>query len=484
MLTSDIAMNPDVAEISRCAYGARKSSPERRKNNELVKQYDGLQTYQIEERWEVLEILRRVKSIIGLNDALINHLDYIMKRIPVREWEQGGCPIFYQTIVNQTDELGICPRAIRYRESKLAELGFLAFHDSANGRRHPVKPNGVLAGAYGVSLIPLMMRVDELRQIDYEHRLIIHRKRKLRAEAAALKRRIAVLIDEALMSYEGLEERCIEWAERRKSIRSIRSDDSFNVMERRLDAYVDLEREILLVLADCDAQKKAKSSEATMGKTCGMTKDISSTAENDFPHIYTNTESNNSKGYYSNTPEHSSGDKSKQSSPKGSQVDGLDVSKAHAAHVNASKEEACAKNRVSKGRSYNFAADFDELEHLSGAEYLSPSHIYEAACRKFREAVDIVSNNAIPKDLTITDIKLAGEYLSSHLSISPYTWNNANQVLGRYAAAIGIMLACRTHVRNAGAYLNGLITKQHNGELHLHKSVFGQLSTSKRGRLN
>lgn len=479
MQAIDLAQNPDIAEISRCVHGARKITPQRRKNDELVSQFDGLPDYLIQERWEVIEILRRIKGVIGMNDALINHLDYIMKRIPVREWEQGGCPIFYQSIVNQRDELGICPRAIRYRESKLAELGFLAFHDSANGRRYPVKPNGQLAGAYGVSLIPLMMRVDELRQIDFEQRQIINQKRRLRAEVAALKRRIAVLIDSALTHHDGLEEKCVEWAARRKAIRSIRSEDSCRVIEGRLADYAKLEEEILAVLASCEAKNEGEKAEVTVGKNGELSKDISSPQENDFIHIYTNTESNNSKGYYSNPY----GDKSMQGSPNGSQVDGLDVSKAHAVFVEASKEEARADDRVRKGKNQRSAYKIEDTEHSTGAEYLSPAQVYEASCRRFRDAVDMVSGNAMPKDLTVNDIKLTGEYLSSFMAISPYTWKNANQVLGRYAAAIGIMLACRPHIINAGAYLNGLITKQQKGKLRLHKSVFGQATRYRKGKL-
>jgi replication initiation protein RepC len=474
MLTIDIATNPAIAEISRCGHGARKSSPQRRSTDELIKSYQGLPDYLVRERWEVIEILRRVKKEVGLTDDLINHIEYIMKRIPVEEWLQGGCPVFYQSVINQAKELQITDRAIRYREQKLSDMGFLAFHDSGNGRRYPVKPNGRLVTAFGVSLIPLMMRVDELRQKDFEYRQNLLYWKQCRVEIAAIRRRITVLIDDALMNYDGLENQAVDWCEIWQAVRPVRSNDSLNVLEVRLETYRSLEDEILSVLSVQD----------DMGKTCGMSQHTSGTQETDFRHIDTNTESDNSKGYYCNTPEHSSGDNSKQSSPKGSQVDGLDVSKAHAAQVNASKEEACAENRTSKAKNWSSASDFDEIDHLSGAEYLSPSHIYEAACRDFRAAVDMVSNNAISKDLTVNDIKLAGEYLSSYLSISPYTWKNANSVLGRYAAAIGVMLSCRPHIKNAGAYLNGLITKHHKGQLNLHRSVFGQTSTSKRGRLN
>jgi len=484
MLTPDLVMNPDVAEISRCSHGARKTSSQRRKTEELVKQFEGLPDYQIRERWEVIDILRRVKKEVGLTDDLINHIEYIMKRIPVDEWRQGGCPVFYQSVINQAKELQITDRAIRYREYKLADMGFLAFHDSSNGRRYPVKPNGRLVTAYGVSLIPLMMRIEELRQKDFEFKQNLLYWKQCRIEIAAIRRRITSLIDDVWMNYDGLEANVVEWAEIWKAVRPVRSGDSLNVLEARLETFRSLEDEILSTLAAIDDEKACGKEETTDGITCGLSEDISGTQEIHFRHIYTNTDSNNSKGYYCNTPEHSSGDNSKQSSPKGSQVDGLDVSKAHAAPVNASKEEACAENRTRKRKNHNFAADFDELEHLSGAEYLSPSHIYEAACRDFKAAVDMVSNNAISKDLTVNDIKLAGEYLSSYLSISPYTWKNANNVLGRYAAAIGVMLSCRPHIKNAGAYLNGLITKQHEGKLNLHRSVFGQLSTSKRGRLN
>ncbi len=89
------AINPFNATLlhSSCtANGARKTTFQRRQNNELVAGYKGLPQHLIHERWEVIDILRRVKGRLKLTDTLISHIDFIMKRIPVAQWEEGGCP--------------------------------------------------------------------------------------------------------------------------------------------------------------------------------------------------------------------------------------------------------------------------------------------------------------------------------------------------------------------------------------------------------
>ncbi|SCA58082.1 hypothetical protein MTBPR1_80136 [Candidatus Terasakiella magnetica] len=474
----------DVAEVMRSAQSTRKTTSQRRLTESLVKDYRGLPDYQIKERWEVIEILRRVKKDIGLTDDLINHIEYIMKRIPVAEWEPGGCPVFYQSVINQAKDLQLTDRAIRYRENKLADLGFLAFYDSSNGRRYPIKINNHVVKAFGVSLVPLMMRVDELRREDYEYKQNLLHWKHCRQEIAAIRRRITNFIADCCENFEDLDEFIIEWSSRWKAVRPVRSSDSLKSLVGRLEVLRELEDEILSVIAACEGSgKTCEQEEAEAGKTCGLTQNISATPETDFRHIDTNTESDISKGYYSNPPEHSSGDNIEQCSPKGSQEGGLDVSKAHTAPVNASQGEACAQNRESKGKEWRPASDYGEYEHLSGAEYLTPAHIYEASCSDFRQAVDRVTNGAKADELSVNDIKLAAEYLQPFLNVSPYTWKNANQTIGRYGAAIGLMLACRPNVRIAGAYLNELISRQKKGELHLHKSVFGKLYRAKKERV-
>jgi len=83
-----------------------------------------------------------------------------------------------------------------------------------------------------------------------------------------------------------------------------------------------------------------------------------------------------------------------QSSPKGSQESGLDVGDAHAPQVDAFKKKAASKISASKPkkRKYDHKDEvFEGEQALSGAEYLTPAHIYEASCHDFRTVIDEIT---------------------------------------------------------------------------------------------
>jgi hypothetical protein len=479
MTAFDLAQNPDVAEIHRASHGARRSTPKRRKTDELVKQYSGLASYQIAERWEIIDLLHRIGPDVGLTHELINHLDYIMKRIPPAEWEIGGTPIFFKSVLFQARELHVTDRAIRYREEKLADMGFLAFHDSSNNRRYADRCPRTkrIYQAFGVSLIPLMMRMDELRELDFVHKQKEEYWKQTRKHINILRRKIMSLINEAC-EQEDLHDDVTDWAEEFAAIRLVRANDSNRVLEARLEQYSGL----------YDRIKSTLAAHEDLGINCEWTQSTSSKEEVQFRYTESYREGN-SHTAYSNPV----GDYLEQSSPEGSQVIGSDVSKAHADQVNASQEEACAKFPKHKGkkRLFDQKEQASEVEQaLTGAEYLTPAYIYEASCADFRAvideitAVDKVKGASKVKDLTTDDIRMAALRLRPHLSVSEYTWVRAQNVMGSYGAAIALMLCCRPHVKCAGSYLNGMITAQHEGKLNLHKSVFGKLYEGKSRGLN
>jgi|GEM_PF-6435166 len=470
MTAYELATNSDIAEIHRISHGARKSSPQRRKAEELVEQYNGLASFQITERWDILDLLRRIAPDVGLTHELINHLDYIMKRIPPAEWEPGGIPIFYKSVLFQARELHVTDRAIRYREAKLADMGFLSFHDSGNNRRYPMKcpRTKQVYEAFWVSLIPLMMRMDELRELDFVHKQKEEYWKQTRQQINIIRRKISSILNEA-SEQESLIADVVDWAEEFSAIRLVRANDSNKIIDARLEQYRGL----------YDRIKSTLAAHEDLGTSCGWTQSISSKEEVVFRYTESYREEN-SLSAYSNQ----SVDNSMQSSPKSSQGRGLDVGDAHAAQVNASKEEACAKilKRNAKKLNINQTNTVSEGDQsLSGAEYLTPAHIYEASCKDFRTvideitAVDRIKGPTKVKDLTPDDIRMAAQRLRPHLSVSEYTWVRAQNVMGSYGAAIALMLCCRPHIQCAGSYLNGMIKAQHAGELNLHKSVFGKL---------
>lgn len=79
--------------------------------------------------------------------------------------------------------------------------------------------------------------------------------------------------------------------------------------------------------------------------------------------------------------------------------------------------------------------------------------------------------------ITWDDVLLTAETLAKpSLQIPDSTWKSACRLLGRHVAATAVALIYDKHegglIDNPGAYLNGMLSKAENGELHLPASLF------------
>lgn len=135
--------------------GIRKSDSNDRRAYEYSRNWQGL--LDPKERFKIIHLLRRVGHKLGFGDVHINHLEYMVSRVPDKYWEPGHHPYFWKEVWKQAQELGISERQIRNRENKLIELGAIAFNGSANCRRYPVRDDqNEVMEAFGIDLAPMM----------------------------------------------------------------------------------------------------------------------------------------------------------------------------------------------------------------------------------------------------------------------------------------------------------------------------------------
>ena len=79
------------------------------------------------------------------------------------------------------------------------------------------------------------------------------------------------------------------------------------------------------------------------------------------------------------------------------------------------------------------------------------------------------------------DFVEAAYRMKGELMISQSSWAKACGLLGRSGAAICLLLTDQAQQRDikpvekTGAYFNAMINRAKEGELHLHKSIFGIL---------
>ena len=154
-------MNP-LPSIGEHLRGQRWLTPVHLAASRLSERADGLPDGV--QRYALLGAVKRARHTLGLSDRHVVHLEYLIGLTRERDWQPGETPIVYQSVATTARDRGCTTRSVRNIERELADLGLLAWKDSANHRRFGVRDaDGRLAEAYGVDLAPLAARYGEIR---------------------------------------------------------------------------------------------------------------------------------------------------------------------------------------------------------------------------------------------------------------------------------------------------------------------------------
>lgn len=149
-------------------------------------------------RWRVAIALRNAAQPLGLTATMLRLLEHYIDLTHDVDWTAESEPIVTRPLVEIAEHLGRSERQIRNIERRLMELGLLAWRDSGNhhrkGRRN--RETGRLVYAYGPSLAPLAVRLDELIALGAAFRRELAERRRLRLAVGARRRRIHALLAE------------------------------------------------------------------------------------------------------------------------------------------------------------------------------------------------------------------------------------------------------------------------------------------------
>jgi replication initiation protein RepC len=111
----------------------------------------------------------------------------------------------------------------------------------------------------------------------------------------------------------------------------------------------------------------------------------------------------------------------------------------------------------------------------AGVEHVRLSTALLAASEQFRDH--------LPADPNWTDIHEAAYQVRRDLRISQASWGEACQLLGRTGAALCVIIVDRAtrrdvnHVQQPAGYFRGMLNRARGGELHLHRSIFGLVTS-------
>lgn len=149
------------------------------------------------DRWELLSLVTELRRSLGLADRDIMVLRAHLSVLPQGPLVPGALNMSFMNLTEILDRAcGMDERRFRRGEVRLEEAGLLIRRLSANGRRFPERDAaGVIVGAYGIDLNPLIDRHDALRsmkqQIDEDIQRQRQRRNALSARMAAVLRACA-----------------------------------------------------------------------------------------------------------------------------------------------------------------------------------------------------------------------------------------------------------------------------------------------------
>ncbi|WP_417798727.1 helix-turn-helix domain-containing protein [Terasakiella pusilla] len=450
--------------------GIRKSDSFDRRAYEYSRNWQGL--LDPKERFRVIHLLRRVGHKLGFGDVHINHLEYMISRVPDKYWEPGHHPYFWKEVWKQSQELNISERQIRNRENKLIELGAIAFNGSANCRRYALYDDQrEVIEAFGIDLAPMMgllPRLVSLHEEDEKEKKVEQRLRKyIQNTRHKIRRLLAEAYERAFLGWQHYRERLEPYEGR------IMPHMDLVDLQKRFLALKDLEKEVREFMWEQD--QKAEDcfdqdgviEDLDNAEGCGQSVETSGTEEIDFLHINNTTDGNSSFRSTYNPPVDSSFE---QSSPNGSQEGAL-------MQANARSAQGCLQRKTE--------ADFRQRKQIIDA--FNDPNTLTGACHVTAEQAAFVGTWKLRAQLpefrqpNREDIIYSAENLLPKLGIGEHAWFRGTQKFGEYATALAAILTDAVFADEnpprctPGQYLGGILRKEAQ-EINLHQSFFKRLA--------
>jgi len=389
-------------------------------------------------RYDLLLLCKRVGRHVGFSPRMIQLLDYYMAFTRDCDWEEGSSPIVYQSLSRTAQDMGVSERQIQHLEQRLFEVGAITWHDSGNHKRYGQRDaeSGEILYAYGVDLTPLAFLKPELEDKLHEKQLYDQAWQETKREVSWCRSQIRGLLLE--IQEEGAEPDAIQsLANSYHNIAiQIRTHISLIDLRSLLMQHQDLHAELLKFV---EAERRSGDQAVETVDGCGEKHEkIHPEANNNFTHIKYKTHEINR---YSSPPDR-----------------GLQKSVGQPTELNDSVL-------------------------ATGVQHVSPKLVLQAASDRFRQRLPLTS-----RPISWHDVVEAAHRLRSELHISQKSWAEACQVLGRYGAALCILITdCATQrpddpVRLPAAYFRGMIKQGRIGELRLHSSIFALVERSLEGK--
>ena len=387
--------------------------------------------------------VKRVGSHIGLKAGDLLLLDTLGAFTQAQDWEEGHRPIVWASNAYLMAQTGFSLSALKRHARRLAEAGVIAFKDSPNGKRWGRRDeDGVIIEAYGFDLSPLAARAEEFEvlqaELEAERALCQVLKRQITVSRRMIRARLEAALSADLSGPWGRFQEVFEELLGKLPRRLVAADTLKRLFDWFRALQDDVEAAYLrAVRADAPVEKQC----LTKAKPLDESSIVNPREVNTDPHIQ-----------ITNQPDPVTCNRSEDE---------------RAAGVARKPEPALPIERAREHEA--------EGPAKSRAVALDVPTIMQA-CPEFAQwARDL---GGFLKDWG--DVYRVAGQLRPMIGVSEHAWLEAQEGLGKQAAAAAMVLVFDKHARgevaSPGGYLRGMVGKAGAGELHLERSIYGRLS--------
>ena len=387
--------------------------------------------------------VKRVGSNIGLKPGDLMLLDTLGAFTQSQDWEEGRRPIVWASNAYLMAQTGFSLSALKRHARRLAEAGVIAFKDSPNGKRWGRRDeDGVIIEAYGFDLSPMAARAVEFEALQAELEAERARCQVLKRQITVSRRMIRARLEAALSTaLSG------PW-----SRFQVVFEELLGKLPRRLVAAETLEQLLSWFRALQDDVEAAyleavgtdvpvEIQSRTNGNSVNQLSKMNPREVNTDPHIRT-----------TNQPDPVTCNRSEEE-----RAAGVARHSEPAVPIERAREREAEEPAKSRG----VALDVPTIMQ---------------ACPEFAQwARDL---GGYLKDWG--DVYRVAGQLRPMIGVSEHAWLEAQEGLGKQAAAAAMVLVFDKHARgevaSPGGYLRGMVEKAGSGELHLERSIYGRLS--------
>lgn len=412
----------------------------------------GIQTAVAKER--AVLAFNQAAKLIGISAQGREIINMILSFTRDCDWQGDSRPLAWPDNQRLMDQTGLSSAALKRNFRTLAEAGLIAFKDSPNGRRvgkrNPHTGKIDLDRSYGFDLSPLGIRTPELEQLAAEERRRADYTRNLAHQFTCHRKMLTSILEAATENdMAGPWRECAEELAVLAHARRGRCDTArLESLCDRIAAVLERAKTAYAAAADRFGQGRgpgpAPAETRTEAEGSSFDINMSPLGSTKEPHIQNTTEKNILHLY-----------RDKRRAADAAQLSLLDA--GDAGDDGFRKKPERAETPEQDGNIVAKPIDLNTIRTL---------------CPEFWQWV--YGKNGAP---TWDDVVVAASgVVRASLKIPESTWKAAARLLGRESAAVAVALIFEKNaegiITTPGAYLNGMVKKAQEGDLHLPPSLF------------